>query len=201
MHFSFLDAYFHLASQGDKEAYNLLYQTYCNMAESLIASSGYTIPKNRGFSIEFYDYLDSMFFKTINDYDRSKGTFTTYSDYVLKVRLLPKMYDLIQEKQTSSVLIGVDDAENINAMCATSDNDETMRREISRNEFKMYLCSPTKSVTRAKRLSKRITLLLYAGYTRREICKILGLTEMKLRQQLKKLKKDNDVCNFKLEMK
>ena len=85
MRFSNWDAYFHMATHGDKEAYQFLYKQFANKAKYIIriALKEYTnLVVNPEDFCEFIDYL---FLRIINEYDFNRGAFRKYCDYVMTV--------------------------------------------------------------------------------------------------------------------
>ncbi len=202
MHFTNMDAYFHMASHGDSDAYKLLYSNFLSRAIVVAKMAGLSLTKNPGISAEFQDFVDSLFFKIINEYGREKGLFGHYIEYCLSQRLVPKVSFLIGRLKEEITDWDIEQAELINAELITSEMSNTaIRREVEFNRFKMKIASPNNGFKESTKLKKKVALMIYAGFKAIEIKQKLKLTESRYRTIVEKLKKDEDFINLKLEMK
>ena len=202
MHYSNMDAYFHMASHGDQNAYEFLYKEFLSRAESVVQLSGLKLPKNTDISVDFNDFLDYMFFKILNEYDEQKGGFGHFCDYCLHVRLIPKIHHFIAQRREDISKYNFEEMESINAeFPSIEDANASMRKAIQLSQFKLKIGSPNASRNKTDRVKRKVALMLYAGFKCNEIKTKLHLTESKYRTILEKLKRDEDLNNLKLEMK
>ena len=72
MHCHNLDAYFRLAAHGNKEAYQKLYAEVRRRADVIVQVTLNQISNLSGNPADFSDYIDTLFFKMINEYDRNR---------------------------------------------------------------------------------------------------------------------------------
>lgn len=201
MHLSRLDAYFHVASHGDKDAFEELYQIFKTKALNYVYQAFHKIQKSSGNPRDFQDYIDTLFFKTINEYDCDRGPFSTYVEYVFTQRLLPKVQSILVDnlnKQTSLDEY-FDDSKSIELIA--DPNAEEPGKQIAIANMKLRMSSRNNRMSNLNKLRNKILLMIYAGYSNIEICKELHLTLGQLRGHLAKLKKDEQIINFNLEMK
>ena len=202
MHFRNLDAYFHVASHGDPEAYKILYEEFVRKAKYILRT---TLKNSYNYPVipeDFSDYIDSLFFDIINEYDPERGSFSWYVDYVLKVRLDGKVKKAIAENQIDYDIFDLDEDPELDPMELLSDPDQkSIVEDIAISNFKLKLASPKEHRTRKEKLQDKVLLLQYAGCKNAEIARQLNLTINELRGYLKKVKADEKVINLKLELK
>lgn len=202
MHFRNLDAYFHVASHGDPEAYKILYEEFVRKAKYILKT---TLKNSYNYPVipdDFSDYIDSLFFDIINEYDPERGSFSWYVDYVLKVRLDGKVKKAIAENQIDYDIFDLDEDPELDPMELLSDPDQkSIVEDIAISNFKLKLASPKEHRTRKEKLQDKVLLLQYAGCKNAEIARQLNLTINELRGYLKKVKADEKVINLKLELK
>ena len=70
MHSPNLDACFYLASHGNKEAYQKLYEEFRKRAEKTIKIAQHPFSNLSGNQLDFSDITDCLFFKIINEFPR-----------------------------------------------------------------------------------------------------------------------------------
>ena len=202
MHFRNLDAYFHVASHGDPEAYKILYEEFVRKAKYILKT---TLKNSYNYPVipeDFSDYIDSLFFDIINEYDPERGSFSWYVDYILKVRLDSKVKKAIAENQIDYDIFDLDEDPELDPMELLSDPDQkSIIEDIAVSNFKLKLASPKEHRTRKEKLQDKVLLLQYAGCKNAEIARQLNLTMNELRGYLKKVKADEKVINLKLELK
>ena len=201
MHLSHLDAYFHAASHGDKEAFEELYQMFRKRALNYVLVALHEIQKYTGISKDFLDYIDSLFFKTINDYDLDRGTFSNYVDYVFKTRLIPKIQKMVVDNINRYVSLDESFDDNKAVELLADPDALPISKQIAKDNVQLRMSSNNKRISNTDRLRNKIMLYEYAGYSKVEICKELGITIGELRGHLSKLKEDDEMINFNLEMK
>jgi Fic family protein len=80
-------------------------------------------------------------------------------------------------------------------------DQQPMHKEIAHNNFKLKISSPNNHKRKDKRIIDKILLLQYAGYKNKEICKHLKMTYAQLRRYLDKMKNDDELINFKIDLK
>lgn len=201
MHFSMLDAYFHMAAQGNKEAYDKLYQSFKNQALAVI---GYTLKQIGNFTgnpSDFSDYVDILFFRAINEYEADRGSFCNYVDYILNIRVSGKVNNTVYEYLANCVAIK-EETEDIKRIETIADpNQQTVASEVVINNFKSRISSPKIYGSAKERTREKVLLLQYAGYNNREICRELKISLGELRGHIKKIQEDGEIINFKLELK
>ena len=201
MHSSDLDVFFHLASQGDKDAYGMLYQKFIERANSVIFTTLRGSSNYKSITEDFCVLIDELFFKAINEYAEEKGLFSSFADWILARRLVPQVKKYINDMQTYVTNIDYED-EDIDCIELLADKDHnSMASDIAMNDFKLKIASRNKHRSREERLKDRILLLQYAGYPNTEICKLLNLTYSTLRRLSRDIKTDEDIANIKLDLK
>ncbi len=202
MHYQSLDAYFYLAAKGDEYAYYHLYEGFVSWCHFSIKSSIQKTSNFTGFSEDFSDIIDILFFKTIRDYDEERGSFTFFASYTIKTRLIPKVLDaiaIIQNKHSD-----IDPLLNNNHTfedVLADPNQKSILEEIIMNDFKCKISSPGTRKSKDNKEIDRILLLQFGGFKNSEICKHLKCTYSQLRRYLEKIKKDDYLINFKIELK
>ena len=202
MHCQSLDAYFYLATKGDDYAYYKLYEGFVSWCNFAIRSVVQKTSNFQGFSEDFSDIIDNLFFKTIRDHDDEKGSFTFFANYIIKTRLLPKVLDvvaLIQNKCSD-----IDPLLNNNHSfedVLPDPNQKSIHHEIAINDFKCKISSPNNHKSKDNRVIDKILLLQYAGFKNAEICSYLNCTYSQLRRYLEKIKNDDVLINFKINLK
>ena len=201
MHFSWLDAYFHMAAQGDKEANTKLYKEFKNRANAQIRLAVQQISNFTGNPGDFSDYIDNIYFRTINEYDSEKGSFSYYTDYILTHRLIPKVQNQIIQDINLYTCLDESFQKHKPIELMADPNQKPIGSDIAIKSFKHRIASPGRYRNAEERLRDKVLLLQYAGFSNTEICKELNMTMGELRWQLKKIKEETDVINFKLEMK
>ena len=201
MHFSNLDAYFHMAARGNKEACEKLYQEFKSRAFKIIRIAINQISNLRGNPTDFTELVDDLFFKTINEYDCVRGSFTNYMEYMLNIRLMYKVQNELIEYANLYAIFSDEFEDNTPIECIADPNQPTVASEVAVKNFKSYISSRDRSKTLKDRRKDKILLMTYLGFTQKEICKEMRLTIGELRGYLKKIQEDEDVINFKLEIK
>ena len=202
MHFSNMDAYFHLASHGDEQALSLLYKEFVNKAEASIRLLGSNYSKNRIFPEDFCDYIDFLFFKILSEYDNERGSFSRYIEFVLSTRLRTKVMEAIMEDKP--VYMNCDDSDDgtINPIEIIKDpNEVPMLSNIVIDNFKATIASPNKNRTNSERTRNKVLMMQIAGYNNSEICRKLNLTPGELRGIIHRMDEDEEMINLKLELK
>lgn len=202
MHFTNLDACYYLASIGNKEAYNLLYECFVFKAKMEVAINGYDLRKNSEFSANFDDLVNELFFKTINSYSEEKGSFSNYCTYCFRTRLVNEIAKVWSELNQEYSDADLNDSE-----CALTANEimdpdyPSIRHDIEIANFRYRISSCNRNATPKKRIVNKVVLMIYAGFKAGEIMKTLKLSKSQYRSIMQRIKKDDDIANLKLEMK
>ena len=201
MHWSNLDAYFYMAAKGDKESLELLYSAFRKRADNFIRISMSKIVNLYKNPEEFTDFIDHLFFRAIKEYDHDRGSFLNYVDYVFKMRLCTKV-------QTEAIIyadtytdIQNDIVEEMTIEQMPDPSQHTMQHDIACHNFKSYISSIKRYYNKDQRMQHKILMLQFAGFSNSEICRELKITQGILRGHLERIKKDQHIVNFKLEMK
>ena len=202
MHFINLDAYFHLASQGDTEAYKILYLEFVRKAKIITKA---TLKNPSNFPVipeDFSDFIDVLFFRAINEYDGERGSFSWYVDYVISVRLEKRIKKAIAENPIDYDFCDLDFLQESDCIDLLADpNQKPIVEDVAVSSFKYRLASPKEHRTRKEKMRDKIILLQYAGFKNTEIAKKLNLTINEFRGYLKGIKKDDKIVNLKLDLK
>ena len=201
MHYRNLDAYYYMASKGNKEAYYELYKEFRKRANSLIRITLNQMSNYTEIPVDFSDFIDTQFFRAINEYEVEKGNFTYYVDYILKLRIPSKIKSIVVEYANLYAQVEAKSADTRVIELMADPNQQSLQSEVARDRFKASITSPLKNMSNVDRLRNRIMLLQYAEYSNKEICEQLHLTVGELRGHLEKIKKDKRVVKLKLEMK
>ena len=201
MHFCKLDAYFRVAAQGNDEAYLKLYDEFRLRAKNTIITTINQNPNFAGNPEDFMDLIDKLFFSAINDYDAERGSFSGFVDYILTKRLANKVQnEIYAQLNTYAPLDKSFDGHSPIELIADP-SQKPITSDIAVKNFRAQISSPAIHKTKVAKIKDRILLLQYAGYSIREICHELNLTMGQLRGYLKKIKEDDEIENFNLEMK
>lgn len=200
MHHAEIDACFHLAAHGNKEAYQKLYNEFRKRAETRIEIILNQMKILSGNPIDFSDLIDSLFFKLINEYNYDRGSFSNFMEYTFSHRLTSKVQSTAFAYQNQIAAIGGNnDFQSIETLADPT--QRTIQEEIALKNFKKRISTPNRNKTIADRTIDRILAMQYVGLSAKEICESLKLTPAKYRTYIKKIQDDNRVINFKLEMK
>ncbi|MBR4377937.1 MAG: helix-turn-helix domain-containing protein [Bacilli bacterium] len=201
MHCQTLDAYFYMAAHGNKEAYQKLYAEVKRRAEVTVSITLSQISNLTGNPIDFSDFIDTLFFKMINEYDNDRGSFSNYVDYTFSHRLTSKVqYDGIEYANLIAAFnSSFDDSNTIESFA--DPNQKIISEEIAVTNFKARISSPDRTKTIYNRTVDRILAMHYLGFSIKEICETLKLSLSQYRSYIKKIKEEDRVINFKLEMK
>lgn len=200
MHFSKLDAFFHVASQGSREAYQYLYSEFIYRAKIKINQLVNNNLKFTGFSEDFHQYLDELFLDALNDFDGTKGSFTYFIDYVLNLRLPPKVA-VEMRKRYKICQLKNENGEYMDIECLEDPNQNSISKDIAIEEFKYRISSPNRNSSNYDRLQNKIAMMKYAGYTKAEILEKLRISDTLFRRCLKQIQNNKDNIDFKLELK
>ena len=201
MHKNNIDAFFHLASHGNKEAFNLLYEEFVGRANSVIKS---VIKRNsnfKGFPEDFCDLIDELFFKAINEYEPERGRFSSFVNWLFDVRLTTAVLKKIIDIKTYVKTLDndedeLDEIENFPDLCSLP-----ITNQIALNNFELKISSQNNHKNQYEKRRDKILTLVYAGFTKNEICKKLKISYSSLRRFLDKIKDDEDINNIKLDLK
>ena len=201
MSFANLDAYFHLASQGDTEAFEILYKEFVIRAKYTIKTTITTSTNYVNYPVDFSELIDEFFFKALNEFEPERGTFTQFCDYILTRRLFSRVKRKIYENQLLYADVSLEN-EEVDAVELLSDPNETsIISDIALTKFKYQIASPNIHRTSEQRLRDKILLLQYAGYQITDICKILKIPYSSLRREIEKFRTDEELINLKLDLK
>lgn len=202
MRFSRLDAFYRMASKGDSDAYNKMYSEFSLMCKRAILGTLRNYRKNTGISEDFYEYIDSLFVKIINEYNNSKGSFSTFCEYSVNQKITARISEeILSNKHGHFSLddIVVEDKSYLDVVADEGILD--LRTEVAVENFKYMISSPNRRLTKAQRLRNTLLKYRYLGYKDIEICDLMKITLSQLRNISKKIKEDEEINNFKLELK
>ena len=200
MHFSEINAFFHLASQGDQEAYEQLYWLFVRRAKFIIRS---TIELSSNFSgnpYDFSDLIDKLFFEAINNYEAERGQFCVYCDYLISKRLANVVKQTLYDDQIYRADMEYSDDDQFMDRLADPDSNN-MLSEIVIDDFKYKIASPNKHKSKERRIRDKVLMLQLAGYSNKEICQKMNMTYSSLRWLVDKARDDEDLINLKLDLK
>ena len=202
MHFCNMDAYYHMAAQGDADALNQLYKDFSNKANIIIRLVISSDGNFAGIPADFYDLVDKVFFKTLAEYDSNRGSFATFVDYVMKKRLGPRVKALLIDKANTYAPLDIT-LEDFSPVDAIADPDQLpMRKEIAIDNFKVRISSKNKNRSNLQKLRDRILRYQFEGRSLKEIAETLCLTKSELRTILRKMQEEDvGIINLKLELK
>jgi len=202
MHFSRMDAYFHLASHGDKQAYMLLYEEYHSRAESVTRITLSNYANSPVIPADFIEYVDFLFLKILNEYEPERGSFSWYTEYVLQTKLAGKITQVVGAAGSSRILLNDYGEDNYLSIEDFADPNQTpIASDLAIENFKYKIASPEKVKNKDAKIKNKILLLLYAGLKNTEICRKLNMTMGDLRGYLRRIKEDDDMINLKLDLK
>ena len=201
MHLFYLDAYFRLASRGDKDALKTLYTLFQESALIEMHSAKKNFSNFAEIPEDFCILVDDLFFSILNDYDPDRGSFRWYVSYVLEKKISLKVKQSVTSTQRHikiireepEIVFGLEDTPDPSILDLSSD--------VAIDNFKCKIASPLKHQTKPERIQQKILLLKYAGYSLKEICRELNISRSTLEHQLKIIKRDDVIVNLKLEMK
>lgn len=202
MQYDRIDAYYYFSARGDKEAYSKLYKCFIQRAENQLASVGYSIPNSSENSVDFYEFIDELFIKILNEYEKERSPFSGYVDYVIKTRLVNDYSKLITNWRNKLAYEEFNEVEHSIAAnnLLTESELPSIRQDIEVSSFKLRISSG-KFANNKKRFQNKVIMMLYAGYKPKEIEDALKISRGKLRNIMNEIKNDEDVLNLKLEIK
>lgn len=197
-----MDALFYLSAQGDEEAKRWLYLYFRKKALKILADLISKYSKLPGIYGDFDAIIEENYLIALRDYEYDKGSFSWFTKTLLDKRLEYVIFDNNSKTYANCISINEELYEGISYEDTIEDRDiRPMNAEIAINNFKYVISSPHKSMTKKDRLKSRILMMRYAGYKDVEICKVLNITIGKFREIAKTFKDDEDLINFKLELK
>ena len=201
MHFTKLDAYFYMAAQGDPEAFEYLYEEFSVRAKNMIKIILSLSPNYARNPEDFYYLIDNDFCYVLNTYYPEKGYFSNYVDYFCKTRFAGRIKELLVDEVTNLA----DFDKNLDQMTSIErmpdPNQIPMSSELAISNFKYKIATPRKDKTNLQRITDKIILLQYAGFSNAEICKHLKMTYSQLRTVLSRIHEQRDIINLKLDLK
>ena len=200
MHFSLLDAFFHVATQGSQEAYRLLYNEFLNRARGKINLAADNSLKFTGFSEDLLQFVDELFLNILSDYDSTKGSFAFFADYVLNLRIPSKVAAMVQ-KRHKTYQVKNENGEDMDIEDFADPHQNSISYEVAMEDFRLRISSPNRYITNDQRMQNKISMMRYAGYKKIEICKMLKISEGTLRKYLKLIKNSDASDDFKLDLK
>lgn len=201
MHFIKLDAYYHLATQGDREALKFLYKDFFNKAKLIAKSCISSYTNYSGNPDDFWVLIDKMFFRMLNDYDSTKGTFASYVEYVSCKKLAAEIASTLALEVSNYAYICTDIEEYFGIENLPDPDQIPMQTDIAMEKFKYVISSKNRNKTNFERIRDKILLLQYSGFSNVEICEHLNITYSQLRTHLKNIQDDRVVINLKMELK
>ena len=201
MHFSKMDAYYYLATQGDPEALKILYNEFLEKASKLTYTYIKSFPNYSGNPDDFWEFVNKMFFRMLNEYEPEKGQFCTFLEYVISKRIGGQVSTKLVDNVNKFADIN-DDFEGRGGIEGIPDpNQLPIVTDIAMSNFKYQISSKSRNKTRTERIRDKILLLQYSGYSNLEICEFLNITYGQLRTYLKNIQKDKTMINLKLDLK
>ena len=202
MHFSDLDAYFHMAAHGNQEAYQFLYKEFFSKAERALKSAGYNLTKYPGIHGDFVDLTDNEFLNCLNDYDSEKGNFSHFFDFILTARVVPEAIELICRWATKKIDLDYEEAEMVMAEKETPQSYSKKRTDsYAISNFRLRMSSSAQRLSNEERLERKFLLLTYAGCKAGEIKKKMKITDSQYRTLLQKVRDGEEITKLKLELK
>ena len=203
MHLFYLDAYFRLASRGDKESFYNMYKLFLESAKIEMHAAKKDVSNLTGIPGDFSVYIDNLFFQILNDYNPDRGSFRWFTSYMLEHKLAPKVKQVvIDTKNVFTNIVAAGNDEHVFGIEDVPDPEaENHSLNLAMSTFKYKICSPSFDLEKGEKLQQDILLLQYAGYSSAEICKELRIKPSTLRYQQRKIKEDDVMLNLKLELK
>ena len=196
-----IDSFFHMASHGNKEAFNCLYEEFVRLANNVVKGTIKKASNFRGFSGDFCDLIDDLFFLAINKHEPERGSFSAFANWLFDKRLKDAVLKEIVELQTYSKTYESDD-EEVDEIEDYADPDSLpFTDQIALDDFKLKIASPNMHKSVPDRRRDKILTLFYAGYKRTEISKILKLPYSFVRHTIDDVLNDKDFNNIKLDLK
>ena len=196
-----MDALFYLVTQGDLNAFSDLRDWFVKKAKIFLLAELNKLGKDLGIPLDFEEFYDEIFIKIISDYNEERSSFSHYCYYIFEHKLL--YYFLTASARNYSNTFSLDETTefgNSYLEMVEDSNCTSIGSDIAINNFKYQISSPSSENNAAKR-KNRILMLKYAGYKDTEICKILRITPGVYRNLIKNYQNDEDLVNFKLELK
>lgn len=197
-----MDALFYLSAQGDEEAKRWLYFYFRKKALKILSDLISKYAKLPGIYGDFDAIIEENYLIAIRDYEYDKGSFSWFTKTLLEKRLEYVIFDNNEKAYTNCISIDEELFEGLSFEETIEDRTtRPMNAQIAINNFKYVISSPHKSMAKKDRLKNKILMLRYAGYKDAEICRVLNITIGKFREIAKTFKDDEDLINFKLELK
>ena len=187
MHFSKMDAYYYLATQGDSEALSNLYKEFLQKAKQLTSTYLKSCPNYSGNPDDFWVFVDKMFFRMLNEFEPEKGQFCTFLEYVISKRIGGQVITELTNNASTYVDISGDMEGKGGIESVADPNQIPIISDIAMSNFKYQISSKSRSKTKTERMRDKILLLQYSGYSNLEICEYLKITYGQLRTYLKNI--------------
>ena len=202
MRFVRLDAFFHMASQGSEEGMKSLYYFFSKRAKIKIRMAFKKYKYIRLNIDDFTELIDDVFFKSLNEYDETKGSFDAYADFLMDKRIVLKAINQVfSELDNEITLVDVNGAERDPGDLLADPDHLSILTDINVNDFLLKISSNNKGKDKEEKMKNKILLLRYAGYKNNEIAKYLKITYGQLRYYIKKLSEDESIEKLKLDLK
>lgn len=197
-----MDAFFYIASQGDKIAFLDLRNVFKKRATILCIGILKKIGKFQGNPIDFEEILDDLFLKIVNEFDPTKGIFSTYSRCILEHKFSNYVFSAQNKINLSTYSLDDTNESGVSYLDMIQNRDIIpLGSDIAISNFKYEISSPNRHESSEDKVKKRILVLKYAGYNDREISEILNISISKYRRYVRESESLEYLSNFKLELK
>ena len=201
MSFNILDRLFHMASHGNKEAEAKLYEEFVKQANMVIAGVIKNNTNFRGFSGDFCDIIDELYFKATNQYEGERGSFSTFVNWLFNSRLKNAVLKEIIDIKSYTKTFSCDDEEYNEIENIPDSESLSISNQIALDNFELRISSRDKHNTSKERTKRRVLLLYYAGYSLTEISKILKIPYTTLKRILDAAIDDDNLSNINFDLK
>lgn len=198
----YLDGLFLAASGGDESAYEELSNEFLSFGKCIAIEILTKCNISKCNLDDLVCCIGEIFMYTINSYDPTKNSFLGYSSYVLRRRLYRYIeFDKIKE---FSDLVSLDTISEDGVLLYEKIEDKSINAisdKVAVDRFKYEISSPRHVDTKLVKLGKSICGLEMSGYSLKEICLLLNISEHQVRYAKEQFINSKFAQNLKLELK
>lgn len=196
-----IDNAFYRASCGDQEAFSELFIEFQKMGRNVV----YNLIEKFQLQLkvdDFYPAISEIFIATINTYDPENARFRTYAKLLLERRLMKVVRDFVKNGGNKAFSLDEYYEEDVPLIETIPDNSlHPIPNQISINNFYYSISSPKNKDGKDDKFRSKVNTLLCAGYSQKDVSKILNVSIARIRYAIKKNGEDAQICMSKLELK
>lgn len=197
-----LDMYFYMSATGDSYAQQTLYSEFLKLSKAAINSTLSESSLVRFRNEDYTDLLGEIYTDIINNFDKNIANFRTYSNFLVKRRLIHYLINYLEKRCKSDLSLDDYDEEGKPYIDSIEDKEQlSISDQIALVSLKQALISVKKKGGRIDRVRAKVNGCFIQGYDQKEILDKLNISLGTLRYAQIKNRKDKTITNFKLDLK